>query len=110
MNGKYHITYQAKRSAEGIAKEEVPPEHGACDELLFVSIIHTAGGASSTLFSGTNGVTGEASSDETWFKTWSLLARRLSESETLSEEKKRFCAAIFEMIREAILSARAKGN
>lgn len=108
MNGKYHVTYDAKMHPEGVAKEDIPAGHGACDELLIVSVIHDASGASSTLFSGHNGIKSAPADDAAWFHAWTLMAKNLSESKTLPAAARTLCGIVFENIKHAVVAAKKK--
>jgi len=105
MNGRYHMSYDFQRHEDGITKEELSPR-GGCDSIGFISVIHSPDGGSSTAFIGRNGVTGEDWTDGDWFRAWTLLARRLTDSDELGEGQRAVCGAAFDTVRRAILAGR----
>lgn len=110
MTQKYKITYKFERG--GVTKAELDArkddELGACDAFLFCGVVEGPGGATNTLLVGADGRGEEATSmsaDEI-FKIWSLLAKRLADDPKLGEGRRRLCADVFEIIRDAVLTGR----
>ncbi len=103
---KYHLTYEMKAYPEGITKEEVPPGCGACTTMIIAGVAMGDDGSSSHLFASKDGRNDQEVSDNDMFRTWTLMAKQLSESEELSDDKKAFCKEIFEIIRQAVVGGR----
>jgi hypothetical protein len=107
MSYNYKLLYKMEKHPEGIAKEKVPAGFGACDAVLFCSMLYPPDGSFSIYFIGVdgrkNGKDMENLEDIEWFKVWSLLASRLASSETLPPDKKNICREAFESVRIKIL-------
>jgi len=103
---KYRLIYKLEKKPDGVAKGDVPEGFGACDAVLFCSMIYPADGSFSVYFIGVDGrKEGEMENleDIEWFKVWTLLASRLAASTTLSADKKNFARETFESMRVKLL-------
>jgi hypothetical protein len=104
---KYKLIYKLDKQPKGVVKEEVPEGFGACDAVLFCSMIYPPDGGFSVYFIGVDGrkegPIQENLEDIEWFKVWTLLASRLAASQTLSPDKKNFCQETFESMRVKLL-------
>jgi hypothetical protein len=104
---KYKLVWKLDRRPGGVKKEDVPEGFGACDAVLFCSIIYPADGGLSIYFIGVDGrKDGEIQEnleDREWFKVWTLLSSRLAESKTLSPDRKNICREAFETMRVKLL-------
>lgn len=90
---------------EGITAAELS-EKNLCgtDALLVASVLYPPDGSLSVLFLSLDGRTGKDLSDHEWFKVWTLLSKRLSESETLDGGRKEFAKITWDALRDALLS------
>lgn len=108
MSYRYKLTYKLKKHPKGINKEDIPKGFGACDAVLFCSMLYPPDGSFSVYFIGVDGRKPKEGDidpleDVEWFKVWMLLANRLGLSKTLSPDKKNFCRETFESLRIRIL-------
>lgn len=102
-NGKYPITYHVERHPDGLTVEEVKSrDRGGCDEVMIIAVVRRDDGWTDTIMLSMEGRTGEPSSDEEWFKAWTLLAKNLAESKTLGEGRRLLAANVFELVRRAM--------
>lgn len=77
--------------------------HMMGDAIFMASLIYPEDGSLSTFFHSVDGRNnGEQLTDKEWFKVWSLLAKRLSASQTLDEGRKQLCGEVFEVIVAAL--------
>jgi len=108
---RYKLLYKLEEHPEGVSKADVPAGMGACDAVLFCSLIYPEDGSFSLYLIGKDGrrTDGEDLDDNEWFKVWSMMAKRLGESKTLSEGKKLFAAKTFEAFRAVLLAERGRG-
>jgi hypothetical protein len=109
-NHKYRLIYKIDKQPKGITKQKVPEGFGACDAVLFCSMIYPPDGSFSVYFMGIDGRKEEVGNFENlkdieWFKVWCLLASRLAASKTLEDNRKELCRQTFEGIRRAIWGA-----
>ena len=51
-NHKYRLIYKLDKQPKGVTKEEVPEGFGACDAVLFCSMIYPPDGGFSVYFMG----------------------------------------------------------
>jgi hypothetical protein len=106
-NHPYKLIYQLLKKPEGVTKEKVPDGFGACDAVLFCSMIYPKDGSFSVYFIGVDGrKEGEIQEnleDIEWFKVWTLLSSRLADSKTLSPDRKNICREAFESMRVKLL-------
>jgi hypothetical protein len=102
-NHKYKLIWKIEKRPKGVTKKKVPEGFGACDAVLFCSMIYPPDGSFSVYYMGIDGRSEKGGmenlEDNEWFKVWSLLASRLAASQTLSKEKKAICDMAFEDIR-----------
>lgn len=110
---KYKLAYQVERRPEGMSKEQLetfegrwdPKKTGACDAMLIASVLYPEDGSLSVLFIGHDGRTDTELADIEWWKVWTMLTRRLANSETLDPSRKEFCAEVFEFIARPMREA-----
>jgi hypothetical protein len=110
-NHKYKLIYKLEKRPKGVTKDKVTEGFGACDAVLFCSMIYPPDGSFSVYFMGVDGRREDKGNFENlkdieWFKVWCLLASRLAASKTLEENRKEICRQTFEGIRQAIWGAR----
>ena len=111
MNGHlYRLVYHVQPYPEGISRERIAKmqmeqDVGACDALLLVSILYPEDGSLSLQMVGCDGRTGKTLDDLELFKVWTMLAKHLSESETLSGVKKEYAGRVFTDISNALQQA-----
>lgn len=108
MSYNYKLTYKIKKHPKGIAKESVPDGFGACDAVLFCSMLYPPDGSFSVYFMGIDGRKDDEKrfenlEDNEWFKVWMLLASRLANSKTLTADKKNLASEVFEGMRSKLL-------
>ncbi len=103
---KYKLLYKLEATPDGVPVDKIPEGMGACDAVLFCSMIYPADGSFSVYFIGKDGrrTDGKDLDDNEMFKVWSLLANRLGASTTLSEGKKKLAGEVWEIIRGAVLA------
>ena len=99
---KYHVTYAVTPHPEGLEKEEVPADHGACTALIVGSVVYREDGSVGFLFTSLDGRTAQPLSDAEMWKSWTLWAKRLSESPDLTEGKRGLCKLVFDAVCAAI--------
>ena len=102
---EYKIVYTIEHEPEGRTKAQLeadPRPIGACDQVIIHSIILPEDGSRSELIVSMDGQTGEDIDDNDMFKSWLMMAHQLSGSQTLSEGKRKFCEATFDIIRDAL--------
>lgn len=102
---KYHVTYSVTPHLEGIEKDEVPADHGACTALIVGSLLYPEDGSCGIAFHSLDGRTTQPLSDAEMWKAWTLWAKRLSESPDLTEGKKELCKLVFDAVCAAINNA-----
>jgi hypothetical protein len=104
MSYNYALKYKLKMDAGTFSREDIQkdPDDGGCDAIFGASLLYPPDGTFSVLFFSKDGRTNSDLADEEWFKVWSMLTQRLATSKTLSEQKKSFCASVFDVIRNAV--------
>jgi hypothetical protein len=116
MSHKYKLLYKLEGKPEGFgvdeAKAKAEEGFGSCDAMLLASLIYPEDGSFSCLFVSADGRKGIQADldDNEWFKVWSMLANRLANSETLSDNKKAFCHQVFEIIASAVRTAASENE
>lgn len=102
---RYKLSYTPPEAhPEGILAEELQAKGlGGTDALFMASILYPPDGSLSMLFLSLDGRTGKEMDDNEWFKVFTLLSKRLSDSKTLQPGKKAFAALVFEMFQEVML-------
>ena len=110
MPHNYKLLYKIEKPEGGVEKKDVPEGYGATDALLLVSTLYPEDGSLSTYFIPVDGrnagkLEDESSvlSDTELFKIWSMLTKRLADSDTLAEGKRLFCGQVFDTFREIML-------
>ena len=103
---KFHVVYNIDVHPEGITNEEVPEGQCAASALILTSLLHMEDGSTGYGLQSVDGRTGDDMADEELFSAWCIMARRLADSETLSEGKKEMAELVFEGLRTAVLAAR----
>lgn len=101
----YHLTYSVTPHPEGIEKEAVPVDHGACTALIVASVLYQADGSYSITLASFDGRTATPLPDAELWKAWTLLAKHLSESNHLAQFKKVICGVVFDSVMGAITTA-----
>lgn len=99
---KYRLTYSATAHPGGIEKKDVPENAGACDAMIFVSMIYPPDGSFSMMHFSKDGRTDEELPVAEIWKAWALMAKSLSENLNLSPGKRAFCASVFQMVADAM--------
>lgn len=79
---------------------------GATDAFVFMSLIYPEDGSFSMNFFSKDGRTQKLLDDKELFKAWSMLAKRLSESETLEPTRKSLAGKVFNIVRNAVIGNR----
>jgi len=102
----YRLLWKLEPRPEGVTPEQVPTGFGASDAAFLLSCLYPPDGSFSVLVMSMDGRTGAPLDDDELFKVWSMLAKRLSVSTTLSASKKDFAKQVFEVFCAAITSAR----
>jgi len=105
---KYKLTYKMKKRPEGILEKDLDKSQGsgACDAVLFCSLVYPEDGSFSCYFLGIDGrkpKNDDPLEDKEWFKVWTLLGSRLADSKTLPADKKALCRQVFEGVRAKVL-------
>jgi hypothetical protein len=103
---RYPITYEVTFQDPPLDRLAIPKGHGACDAVVILSLLYPEDGSFSMLPMSRDGRTGEELSDAELFKCWTLLAAHLAESKTLSPEKRQLAAQLFDVVRQAVATAR----
>lgn len=103
---KYHLAYNIDVRPDGMTREEVPENWAGATAIILTSLIHGEDGSTSYGLASVDGRTGEALDDDDLFSAWCVTARRLADSEDLSEGKRELAELVFETMRAAILEAR----
>jgi len=108
---KYKLKYDLDTKVGEFTKEELEKDDaGGTDALILVSLLYPEDGSFSTYFTTYDGRNeGKNLEDIEIFKFWSMLSKRLSESNTLSVKKKEIASMAFEMVRVVILEGRNNG-
>jgi len=99
---KYRLLYDIQKKPEGILKEDIPKDWGACDAIMIASILYPEDGSLSIMIIGEDGRTNQKLSDEELFKVWAVLSAKLSESKTLGESQKDLCHITHSIIKNAL--------
>lgn len=107
----YFLTYKLERHIDGLTREEVPADMGACDAGVFLSMIYPEDGSFSMAVVSMDGRTGEPVSDNELFKVWTLIAHRLAESSELPDgpgTKRDLARKLFQIVSDTINKARSE--
>ena len=99
---QYHLLYQLEPKPEGFTKAEVPSGFGATDAMILLSCLYPPDGSFSLQIMSLDGRTRAPVSDMELFKVWSMMAKRLSASETLEGSRKEFARQVFAQMVQAI--------
>jgi len=99
---QYHLLYQLEPKPEGVTKDEVPKGYGAADAAFILSCLYPPDGSFSLLVLSLDGRTSEPLDDMQLFKVWTMLAKRIADSETLSPTRKAFGDLVFKQVCAAI--------
>lgn len=105
----YHLTYEMKAHPEGLTRDQVPKDRGACTAAFLLSLLYPEDGSYSVAavsFDGRTGAPLENEDAELW-KAWVMLAHRLAQSETLSPNKRELCREVFKVVTNAVLASRS---
>ncbi len=105
MSRTYYVTYEMTPHPEGIRVEDVPKGHGATDRLVFISVLDSDDGGSSTAIMSCDGKKGGNLEPIDLFKAWTLLALELT-NQLPPGNRRNLCREVFERIRGAILQNR----
>lgn len=85
MSHKYHLTYTVQAHPGGLSADEIPPDTGACNAAIIISLLFPEDGSYSHAvfpFDGRNGeesVPGRLSPQEE-FKAWQMWALQLAKT------------------------------
>lgn len=97
------MTYNMKLYPQGITKDQLTEDDGACDCIVVHSILGTPGkGPISMVTLAFNGVTDAPLAPEHIFSVWVLLASQLMDTLPNSWRRK-LCRFVFETVREVIV-------
>lgn len=111
----YRLTYKFEAHPEGLKREELPADHGACDAMLLVSMIYPPDGSYSQAVVGVDGrntATGpngerlELAAKEQ-FKAWIMSAKYFAELEGLDPGRRLFAAEVFDHFCAIVSAATA---
>lgn len=106
---RYPLTYELRSEDPPLTRAEIEPERGACDAAILLSLIYPEDGSFSMALVSMDGRTGDELPDAELFKCWSMLAKHLAESRTLSHEKRELARALWEVVARAVRDARGGG-
>lgn len=105
-NHQYKLIWKLDRVPIGVTQDKIPPGYGGCDAVLFCSVMYPPDGSFSLYFIGVDGRKPKEMEgtleDIEWFKVWALMAKRLANSKTLAEDRRKFAEDIWNLIREAV--------
>lgn len=101
---KFHLTYEAQVHPEGITKEELEDEEGACDAVVIMPLTFPEGGSYSWDLVTLNGrnETNELDGDELW-KAWLMLTKHLSLRTDLRPGKAVVCGKVFQQVASLLI-------
>jgi hypothetical protein len=104
---KYRVTYTITPHPEGITKEQIPEGAGACDCVMFFSVIGVPGDGKSlsVVTASLNGERAQPLSPEQQFQLWALWAHDLTQKMTPSARRD-LASAVHNAIREVALKDR----
>ena len=94
---KYKLKYYWNFENGEFSKEDLEEGEGACDAVLFASILYPDDGSYSTLFLTVDGRTNETLPDNEIFKVWLMLGKKLMDNKELKGWK----AELVEGVHEA---------
>jgi hypothetical protein len=101
---KYKLTYKIERiTKKEMLEDPKRQDEGAADAFVFVSILYPPDGSLSTMIFARDGRNGKVLDDLEVFKVWTMIAKQLSESKSLSFNKQVFCQHVFKSIQQAIV-------
>ena len=105
---RYTLKYRLDEHPEGFSVEEakaaVEDGFGSCNAAVMISVLKFPDESSSRMIHSVDGATGQEVDDDELFHCFAMLSRRLANSETLDEGRKRFAALVFHQIRQAIIA------
>lgn len=101
---KSEIIKNTRKISEGV--RESKDNVGYTDALIVISILFPEDGSRNELTRTIDGNTGKPLSDLELFKTWNIMAKKLSESKELESFYKDIAREAFEIIRDTILAIR----
>src|ERR1700761_5540680 len=105
----YPLTYEITPRPERVPASWVREQGlAACDAVVVLSMIYPEDGSFSLAVPSLDGRTGEPVTDADLWKVWTMLAKNLSESPTLSAPKREFCELTFKAVFAAMAAAAAK--
>ena len=104
---KYRLTYKLDPHPDGIAKEDLPHDTGACDQVILHSILSPEDDGLSVMTATLNGITGQPLSANDQFHIWAIWAHGILQQEGLSDGNRHLCTIVHEAVKGAVLSARA---
>jgi len=101
MKDNYHLLYRIDAHPEGLRRDQVPDQHGACDSMVFGSIIHQEDGSISHLLASVDGRTGEPLPPHQVFMFWAVMAGALAD-QLEAGGRQMLCRGVFELIRRVV--------
>jgi hypothetical protein len=104
MEKKYGIKYRVENGSFGV-EEIISTDSGACDEILWASIMNGPDGAMSAQWASMDSK-GEPLSMVQVFKVWALLAASLENEQSLSFEFRDIAKQVHERVKKYVLSKR----
>lgn len=105
---KYRLTYNIQSHPEPVAKDAIPPGHGAADAIVVISILDCPDGGASYAFASGDGQ-GPLPPGRI-FQSWAMLACHLAETLPREDARKDLCDSVHAVVRKAILSRRAEAD
>lgn len=102
----YHLTYTVTPHQDGVRREELALNVGACDAVVLISIQNDDRGASSQAVVSLDGRTGKPLPASELWKAWALLAAKLKDNPELPMNKRGLCRNVHELVADAVRTAR----
>lgn len=104
----YHLSYDLKPHPEGIRKEDLKVDEGACDAIVLAPILYGEDGGSSSSLISLNGRTDKPLANDEMWAVWAQMAYQLAGEESLDPEKRALCDFVHKSVKKAILRARSE--
>lgn len=89
MSQKWHLLYTTKCVPEGLTREDIPRETGACDAIVVLSIVLPPTGEYSQLVASLDGRTKEELPTKDLWKAWVLMGANLLSRKTVELDESR---------------------
>lgn len=97
---KYHLLWDAEPAPEGVKKEDIPEGRGACDAMVFVSLLYPPDGSLSVAVKSLDGrVEGHTSmSSPELFKAWVMFGAALSRMPGLNQREQQLAMEVTQIV------------